>query len=90
MKKYPFNARKYAHDIEYRRDAVFCQLHDVENDLSADDKLVCQLARLYGDLTDILLDIKGGMDARGIVFLTGAQIGLAKETILWAGCRRCG
>lgn len=88
MKRYPFNAQKHAHDIEYRRDAVFCQYHDLETDLTADDKVVCALARLYSDLTNLLLAIKGNADGRGIVFLTGAQIGLAKDTILWAGGRR--
>lgn len=78
VKRYPFNLRKHMHDIEFRRNRAWNELHDIDDDTS--DKAYA-LEALINKLNEFYYFIP---DDRGIVWLEGKQIGLAKESVIWA------
>ena len=87
MKMYPFSVQKHAHDIEFRRNRVKNTIDAIHM-----KKFFCteeNLQKLYvleEKLTDLLLAIMSG---NGVVcYLTGEQIALAKESVLWANDTR--
>lgn len=85
-KLYPFSVQKHAHDVEFRRNRVQNQIHDLvvgESTESYKGELD-ELEALETGLTDLLLAVLDSRDGR-VAYLTGKQIGLAKETVLWAG-----
>ena len=73
-KMYPFSVQKHAHDIEFRRNFVFNRMTDSDYGL-------------HQRLTELLLSVMNSADGR-IAWLTGAQIGLANETVAWANDHR--
>ena len=84
MKKYPFSVQKHAHDIEFRKNRIWCELHDMEmGETPWDEEVYDKGTELLEALRDLLLAILDSRDGR-ICYLTGPQIGLAKETVLWA------
>lgn len=87
-KMYPFSKSANAHDIEFRRNYVKNLIHDYESgetDLTV--KEYQELINLEQSLTEIVL-IMCESGASNICFLTGAQYGLAQETIGWAANER--
>lgn len=87
-KLYPFSTAKHAHDIEYRRNKVYIEMREWEDDLSRKlDYTYDKLCALYDDLTDLLQAVLNSRDGR-VCYLTGKQIGLAKESVMWAANRR--
>lgn len=88
-KLYPFSVQKHAHDIEYRRNAVFCELHDMEvEEFLMNGTTYDRLYNLLGELTELLQAIKCNSNGR-VAYLTGKQYRLAKDCIVWAAERRC-
>lgn len=88
QKLYPFSTIKHAHDIEYRRNRVKNELCDYfAGELKLSDNEFKRLYELEEKLTDLLLAVLNSSDGR-ICYLTGPQIGLAKECVEWAACRR--
>ena len=85
-KLYPFSTQKHAHDIEYRRNRAYIEMRDYEDDFKFDDTYY-KLRTLYDDLTDLLQAVLNSRDGK-ICYLTGKQIGLAKESVLWSANRR--
>lgn len=92
-KLYPFSTAKHAHDIEYRYNRVkneLCDYFDGELELSNDEfDALCDLKEALTDLLEAVLNSRDGR----ICYLTGKQIGLAKECVMWAtnsraACRR--
>ena len=87
-KLYPFSTAKHAHDREYRRNRVkneLCDYFEGEIDLTnAEFENLCELEET---LTDLLSAVLNSSDGR-ICYLTGKQIGLAKECVAWAESRR--
>jgi hypothetical protein len=82
-KLYPFSARKHAHDIEFRRNRVNNEINDMEfGRVPWDDETYNRMYGVFDALTELLEVIMGSHAP--IVQLTGAQIGLAKETVWWA------
>ena len=83
QKRYPFSVHKHAHDIEFRRNRVkntidACHMGEIFYTSENLQKLYV----LEEKLTDLLLAVMSG---NGIVcYLTGEQIALAKESVLWA------
>ena len=81
MKKYPFSLRKHAHDLGFRRHRAMNELYDktMNNTLKSYEEK--KLTELIDDLADIL-----GLfpDSNGVVWLTGKQYGLARESVGWA------
>lgn len=83
-KKYPFSVQKQAHDIEFRKNRVWCILRDMESgEIQWDEQMYDSLQAHLEDLRDLLDAILFGGDGR-IVYLTGKQIGLAKDCVAWA------
>lgn len=89
MKLYPFNIQKHAHSIEFRRNRVFCEMREAEMDTSVPAAECEKLERLHDDLTELLEAVLNSRDGR-IAYLTGPQIGLAKECVAWADHQRAG
>lgn len=83
-KKYAFSMTKHAHDLFYRYNVVknLYEDWDPEYTSAEDYEESKRLYDLMNDLQDLLS--KGG----GIVWLTGKEYGLAKETVLWADAMR--
>lgn len=87
-KLYPFSTAKYAHDIEYRRNRVKNELCDYfDGELNLSDEEFNQLCELEESLTELLQAMLNSCDGR-VCYLTGEQISLAKECVLWAANRR--
>ena len=87
-KLYPFSTAKHAHDIEYRRNRVKNELCDYfEGELELSDAEFEKLCELEEALTDLLLSVMNSTDGR-VCYLTGKQIGLAKECVVWSQSRR--
>lgn len=88
MKLYPFSL-KHAHDIEYYHNHLYCTMRDMEDgnipwDSARYDKIY---DFYYGELMGLYEAMFGFSNGR-VVYLTGKQIGLAKEIILWASEQR--
>ena len=83
-KKYPFSVQKHAHDIEFRKNRVWCFIRDMETgDAPWDDKMYDGLRAHLDDLEELLEAVLFGGDGR-VAYLTGKQIGLAKDCVAWA------
>ena len=81
---------KHAHDIEYRRNRVKNELCDYfEGELELNDAEFDKLCELEEKLTDLLQAILNTSNGR-ICYLTGTQIGFAKECVSWAKDTRAG
>lgn len=83
-KLYPFSVRKHAHDIELRNNRVWNTLRDMESgEIEWDEKKYDTLTahqEKVQELLDVILSSGNGY----VVYLTGEQIGLAKEIVAWA------
>lgn len=88
-KMYSFSVQKHAHDIHLYRNTLYSKMCDMENgDIDRDDDFIEWYNKFYfGDLEELYLKMFDSRDGR-IVYLTGKQIALAKEIVLWAGNRR--
>lgn len=84
MKRYPFNMNKYQHDIFFRYNRARNEMDEkfLEGTLSTEE--LDKYERLIEGLENLL---NYGI---GIVWLTGREFGLAKETVLWADTVRHG
>lgn len=88
-KTYPFSVAKHAHDIEFFHNRLYNIMRDMEDgETPMNNELhdkICDL--YYGDLQELYLKMFDSRDGR-VVFLTGKQIGLAKQIVLWASNSR--
>lgn len=83
-KKYPFSVQKHAHDIEFRKNRVFVMIREMEmGETSWDDNMYDGLCAHFDDLTELLEAVLNSRDGR-VAYLTGKQIGLAKDCVAWA------
>lgn len=92
-KKYPFSARKHAHDIEFRMNRAHnTQIEMLETcpvPMSAQDsRKVADLHSLEFRLSGLLSRILGTQDQRGVAWLDGQDWGLATESVTWAQLTR--
>ena len=85
-KLYPFNCEKHAHSIEFRMNRCYNIMCDMQmREIPWNDAEYNKLEKLHDDLQDLLtamMNTRRGYD--GICWLTGKQIGLAKESVAWA------
>lgn len=81
MKKYPFSARKHAHDIDFRRDRCFNEMCKLE--IAGKD--VRKHSSLLERLDELRVLLVGGI---GVVWLTGEQYALAQDCVRWAAENR--
>ena len=84
-KRYPFSLRKHAHDIEFRRNRAKNEKYDKECEGTLTNEETISYDNLIEELGNILLYYP---DNKGIVWLTGKEHGLAKETVFWAESMR--
>lgn len=87
VKKYPFNAEKHAHDIEFRRNRAYNERSDKQYNgtlTAEEDEQYTALIDALDELSLIFLY----RDYRGIVWLTGKEYGLARECVGWAESMR--
>jgi len=85
MKLYPFSAQKHAHDIEFMRNRTRNIMSDMESgEITMDGAKYDYLETRFDALTDLLEAIIGTCRDGRIAYLTGKQIGLAKEAVVWA------
>ena len=85
QKLYPFSLRRYGHDLAFRRNRAINEMGDKESNGTLTTQERVQFQKLIDDLSDILLTYP---DSRGVVWLTGKQLGLAKESSAWACAMR--
>ncbi len=77
MKKYPFSARKHAHDIDFRRDRCFNEICKLE--------IACKDTRKHRILLEQLDTLRNMLVGDiGVVWLTGEQYALAQDCVRWA------
>ena len=87
-KLYPFSAQKHAHSIEFRRNRIYNEMRDMEaGEIPWDEAKYDAMNELHEQLTDLLSEVMFSGDGR-VAWLTGKQIGLAKETVAWASDSR--
>jgi len=87
-KTYPFSRRR-VHDIDFYRNHLFCLMCDMESgEIPMDKKQYDWIYDMYyGPLEDLSNAIYGSRNPY-VVYLTGKQIGLAKQIVVWASERR--
>ena len=88
-KLYPFSIQKHAHDIEFYDNRLFNTMREMESgEIPMDEVRYNKISAMYdGPLAD-LRDVIYGFNDGKVVFLTGAQIGLAKKIVDWARSER--
>lgn len=83
-KMYRFSGTKHAHDIEFRRNRVYIERHDMEmGDTPWNDATYDKMTELYDQLTELMLYMH-----EGVCMIPGRLYGLASETVAWAGMKR--
>ena len=89
MKLYPFSTAKHAHDIEFFRNRLYNTMYDMENgEIPMDSKRYDAMENMYnGDSLELLEAVMNSRDGK-VCYLTGKQIGLAKEIVAWASNQR--
>lgn len=88
MKLYPFSLQKHAHDVDFARNRAKNIKSDIESgELKATDAEYDDVCIKIDKLTDLLLAVTDSRDGR-VAWITGEQMGLAKEMIAWADCER--
>lgn len=88
QKLYPFSVQKHAHDIEYRKNRLYCEICDIrEGEIEADADTLDRIYAQYEEVTELLEAVLNSRDGR-VAYLTGEQIGLAKQCVAWASNRR--
>lgn len=86
-KLYPWNAERNAHDIFFKRNRAMNEMCDKESEGTLTDA-ERKFYQKFIDESGIILDKCVGRDSRGIVWLTGKEIGIAKECMAWASANR--
>ena len=83
-KRYPFSTAKHAHDIEFYHNRIWNTARKMETGEIPMDKARYEriTAMLDGDLRDLMNAMCGACGRP--VFLTGKQIALAKNIVIWA------
>jgi len=85
MKLYPFSAHKHAHDIELVLNRAKNTIGYMEmGEMPMDIKEHARLEKLVDTLGDVLSSIIGTCRDGKIAYLSGSQIGLAKEAVMMA------
>ena len=87
MKKYPFSLNRHAHDLEFRRNRAMNELYDKQMNNTLKDGEEERFQKLIDDLAEILLTFP---DGNNVVWITGKQYGLARESVAWAEAMRRG
>lgn len=84
-KRYPFSLRKHAHDLAFRRHRAMNELSDKFFNHTLKDGEEARYQKLIDDIGGIMDYFP---DGNGIIWLTGKEYGLAKESVAWAESMR--
>lgn len=88
-KLYPFSLQKHAHDIEFKKNRTFNVRADMESGaIPWNDAEYDRLDKDYQELSDLLCVVLSGSRDGLTSWLTGSQLGKAKEVVAWAGMAR--
>lgn len=82
-KKYPFNGHKNAHNIEFRIVKLENEVYELQLAKKVDIDRIEKIEHLI-ELLEEVLQAALCCNQRGIAYLTGKQIRLAKESVIWA------
>lgn len=89
MKTYPFSVQKHAHSIEFYYNRLKNTLYDIESGETKATK--AEYEKLYdllhGKVQELYEAMFNSRDGK-VVYLTGEQIGLAKQIVTWASEER--
>jgi len=82
---YPFSMQKHAHDIEFMCNRVRNIMYDMEaGDIPYNEKEYDKLEEKFDKLTALLSSVLSNSRDGRISWLTGPEIALAKEAVVWA------
>ena len=85
---YPFSM-KNAHSIEYYHNHLYNVMRDMESgEIPMDNERYAAICDMYEGELASLMDAIYSSRSPYVVYLTGAQIGLAKRIVFWASERR--
>ena len=88
-KTYPFSADKHAHDIEFVKNRAYNTLHSMEiGEIPMDKELYKKLEERYDVMSNLLDQILNSSPDGKMAYLTGPQIGIAKEAVASAAAMR--
>ncbi len=88
-KLYPFSYIKHEHDVQFRRYRAYNEMTPMERgEVPFDKDTYDKIAKLHEDLLDLLAAMRGSTPDGRVCYLTGPQIGLAKECVAWAAEQR--
>lgn len=82
-KKYPFNGYKNAHNIEFRIVRLKNEVDELQTAKQVDICMIEKKEHLI-ELLEAVLHSALCFNSQGIVYLTGKQVRLAKESVVWA------
>lgn len=82
-KKYPFNGHKNAHNIEFRIVRLQNEVDELQMAKQVDICMIEKKEHLIELLEDVL-QAALCYNSQGIAYLTGKQVRLAKESVVWA------
>lgn len=88
-KLYPFNWSGHAHDIDFRLHRVWLDMRAMEDgEVPYDERWYSRMEKLHEELAELFQAGQNHCRDGRVTWLTGPQIGLAKETVNWAGNKR--
>lgn len=82
-KKYPFNGYKNAHNIEFRIVRLKNEVDELQTAKQVDICMIEKKEHLI-ELLEAVLHSALCFNSQGIAYLTGKQVRLAKESVVWA------
>ena len=89
MKRYPFKWSEHAHDIDLRLHRAWLDMRAMDKgEVPYNEAKYNSLEKLHADLSELYTAGQDYCSDGRITWFTGQQIGLAKETVLWASHHR--
>ena len=89
QKLYPFSLTKHAHDVDFRYNRLFNEISDIECGLTeVSREKYYMMLDLKDAIESLILDGFSNTSDGKVCYLTGKQIGLAKECVAWASSIR--
>lgn len=81
IKRYPFSLQKHAHDIELMKNVAYNTMHDLQ---MQDSDKANKYEQIYRELSALLTAMLDNSRDGKVTFLTGKEIGKAKEMVFMA------
>ena len=88
-KLYPFNWSAHAHDIDLRLHRAWLDMRAMDDgEVPYNERQYSRMEKLHDELSELFQAGQDHCRDGRVTFLTGPQIGLAKETVNWAANKR--